>query len=296
MSRQGIMQPHSFSEKRVLSWKERHVIYQPKVNGERCRALKANGEVVLFSSEGNIITSVPHIEEALNKRMQNGHTWDGELYAHGMLLQDIRSIVSRTQGLHPDYEKMQYWVFDMLTASKETCLHRLSNLIDYFFTPPYDSTILQRVSTGIDTPQAFPAYLKEYINEGFEGIIVRNPSGFYEPTKSYNILKFKPKAEDYYRITGVFEAVSKWGEPKSTLGGLYLEDASGNSFKCGAGSLTHAERKRYWEIAHESPQDLYGSYALLEYPEKSRDNIPLRATLKKIVTTIPEGAEDAGKY
>ena len=89
-------------------------ITQPKLDGERCRAIcRGHEKPILLSSTESIITSVPHINKALQKKCFHGEL-DGELYIKGMDFDDISSIVSRTVNLHPDYEQMEYHIFDIV--------------------------------------------------------------------------------------------------------------------------------------------------------------------------------------
>ena len=102
MARKGIQLAYPFEEKRLQKWSPPYLV-QPKLNGERCRALLLN-EPVMLSSEENLITSCPHILEEFRTIVQRfpelkGLELDGENYSHGTLLQDIHSIVSQRQGV-----------------------------------------------------------------------------------------------------------------------------------------------------------------------------------------------------
>ena len=117
--RQGIMLCYPYEEKRLRKWKPPFYI-QPKLDGVRCRAeLKTTG-VELHSSTNQIITSVPHINKALDDMKHE--LWhhgifelDGELYIHGWNFNQINSLVSRTVNRREDYEQMEYHVFDHIS-------------------------------------------------------------------------------------------------------------------------------------------------------------------------------------
>jgi DNA ligase-1 len=66
-----------------------------KYDGVRCIATKHCGEVTLVSRTGQPY-DVPHIEEALNEFMHDCEIFDGEIYLHGQVLQDITSATKRT--------------------------------------------------------------------------------------------------------------------------------------------------------------------------------------------------------
>lgn len=66
-----------------------------KYDGVRALAKKRNG-VVTIESRTSQVYDIPHIHAALSIHMQDGDIWDGEIYLHGEVLQDITSAVGRT--------------------------------------------------------------------------------------------------------------------------------------------------------------------------------------------------------
>ena len=94
--------------------------------------------------------------------------------------------------------------------------------------------------------EALMKWYKYYLNQDYEGIIIRNAFYAYERKRSTGIMKFKPKKLDHYQITNCFEAVSKDGDAKNMLGGFNCVGTDGTEFKVGAGTLTHDERAEIW--------------------------------------------------
>jgi DNA ligase-1 len=66
-----------------------------KYDGVRCIATKKDGAVTLVSRTGQPY-SVKHLEDALVDWMIEGEIFDGEIYLHGQVLQDITSATKRT--------------------------------------------------------------------------------------------------------------------------------------------------------------------------------------------------------
>jgi len=66
-----------------------------KYDGVRCIASKHVGTVFLISRTGQPY-DVPHLEQALSEFMHDGEVFDGEVYLHGQVLQDITSATKRT--------------------------------------------------------------------------------------------------------------------------------------------------------------------------------------------------------
>jgi len=250
--RTGIQLAYPFEAKRLSKW-EPPFIVQPKLDGERCRAVVRNGSVVLLSSEANVIESVPHINKALQEKFRSSEIeLDGELYCHGKSLQEIHSIVSRRANLHPQFEDIQFFAFDiidtsLIQAKRNIILHALG--LDKY---PFSVVPFQLCSTF----DAVMSQLEWSMKEGFEGIIVRHFSAPYIRRRSTMMMKFKPKKEDLYEIVSFTEAVSIHGQPKGCLGAIICRSQIGEElFHVGSG-FNDEERASLWRDRDSLPGKL----------------------------------------
>lgn len=247
--RKNIMLCYPLEERRFLEpkfgWRF-PVIAQPKLDGERCRALVSRGSVTLLSSEENEITQLPHIENALLDDIPIELELDGELWAPGLSFPEIHSIVSRKTAPHPDHERIEYHVFDLpleITQSARTIL------LNEFFKYRIDQNgpIKLVESKYLNSLDEILTQYKEYIDAGLEGIIVRHPDLIYTRKRSTWMLKFKPKKEDIYEIVDIIEAISENGAPLGRVGKfICLSPSSGDEFLAGLGHLTHSEGTKIW--------------------------------------------------
>lgn len=283
MARKGIMLCAPFEEKRLKTWPA--AIVQPKLDGDRCRAIfDGSGNVTLLTSEENEVQSVPHIKRALEALHLTHIELDGELYTHGMLHQDIRSIVGRTRTLSLDYGEMQYHVFDMVT--QEFQLQRLKGV----------QALLREAGPEIEVVQFELAHnaeqimqlMSDYNEMGYEGVIVRHPFGQYVRKRTTQMMKFKPRKEDYYTIVGSVEEISIHGEPKNALGALICQDDMGTSFQVGSGpALTREARIALWAERSALP----GRVAHVKYQHLSKDKVPRFPVLVEVCQLLPMGGE-----
>jgi ATP-dependent DNA ligase len=272
--RQDIMLCYPFEERRLLEPKFKWtfpVIVQPKLDGERCRALCADGNISLVSSQLNFFRSVPHIIDALRDMDLGVVELDGELYHHGMDFPSIHSIVSRTaENLHPSRRDIELHVFDMVrtdTRQAERLVDLFALLNAYLADYPQIKLVESRVANSL--PEIMEIF-NEYISKGYEGIIVRDPGAIYVRKRSNRILKFKPKKVDHYIITAVNEAVSGEGSAKEMVGSFTCRDYEGNIFGVGAGNLSHERRKFYWE--HR--EMLIGKTCVVQYQHLTPSGVP----------------------
>jgi len=247
---------YPFEEKRLLKWKPPFIV-QPKLDGVRCRALRgAFGNYQLLSSEEKEIISVPHVTNALNALEFKPAELDGELYCHGMSFEEIFSRTSRTANQHIDADNIKFHIFDL--PSEDHQAQRLLKLVNFngYLRNPLIMVSYKICNSLEDILSAFD----QIIEEGYEGIVVRHMDNAYIRCRSTLMMKFKPKKDDYYVITGYKEEVSKDGFPKGRLGALVCSGGSGDTFSVGSG-LSDDDRCNLWDRKH----NLIGKLAHVKY-------------------------------
>lgn len=284
--RQGFMLAYPFEEKRLNKWKY-PVLVQPKLDGIRCGATQEiDGEVNLTSSTQEPITSVPHINSFLQNISDELNIdiplIDGELYIHGKSFEDINSITSRTVNFHPDFQTMEYHVFD-LCEEQLVQTDRLIMLWE-FLEQLSENCPIKKVPTCIAYSfEELWNHYQRFLSDGYEGIIVRHPTAPYIRRRSTQVMKFKPKKDDWYTVVGIeqmmvykmsldeikaslflngypedIENISALTlrslhprfsekEPKPLIGSLVCEGSTGDIFTVGSG-LTDKDREKYWNI------------------------------------------------
>jgi ATP-dependent DNA ligase len=253
---------YPFEEKRLKKWNTA-VLVQPKLDGVRCLAYCARDYVELYSSTGEPIFSVPHIERDLktwskNSTFEEPIILDGELYEHGKPFEEINSVVSRRVNFLTS--SMQFHIFDI--ASKDIQGDRWLKFRGKLWPFVKLGNSLKLVETEFiekPSPDQILTIMNRYCDEGYEGIIVRHIANIWKPSRSTYVMKFKPKKSDIYKITGYVEEVSIDGEPKGALGALWLSSGE-EEFRVGSG-FTRSQREVYWELREE----LVGKYCKINY-------------------------------
>ncbi len=276
--RNGIMLCYPYESRRLQKWGKGPYLVQPKLDGDRCRAIiDETGIPLLLSSEEHVIRSVPHIEEQLYNLHLFNIELDGELYTHGSSHQAIHGAVSRTVNIHPEYESVEYWVFDIV--SHEPQHRRLNQLLDLRLDQTESIKLVNNVMAYSE--EEIMETLERFTNDNYEGIIVRNLSGDYVRRRSTNIMKFKPRRDDHYIIVGYEEEISIHGEPKNSLGALILKSDENQMFKVGSGSfLTRENRITLWR----EKEKLIGRIAHVKYQHLTNRQVPRFPVLVDILT------------
>ena len=287
--RTGIQLCYPFEERRLIEAKfgwTWPVITQPKLDGERMRALcslEALHKPILLSSTENTIISVPHIQEEL-EIIKETLELDGELYHHGWDFDQINSIVSRTKNLHEDLEQISYYVFDIISDTPQ--IQRVSKLIELF--QRYNFKYLKMIpSTVCNSLKEVMKMYNEYLGKGYEGIIIRDIKSSYVRKRSRFVMKFKPKKTDIYKIVDIIEGS---GEHTGMVGAFVCQGFDETRFKVSAGEFDHAERKIFWY----KKEQVLGKFLLISYQNLTKNQVPRFGIAKEIVNAIETETEYKG--
>ena len=278
--REGVMLAYPGDTGRISRLGNR-VFAQPKLKGERCRVEWFKGDPVLLSSYGNEFTCLPHIKDALMQFSESKIPFDGELYDHGRSFDGkdgIHSICSRRTNPHPNYKAIQFHIFDIQWEHQSQWFrtHQLNEFKENKF---FDGTPLELVSTSVIYSDDWLPFMTAYVEDGYEGVILRSPIALYVPKRNVCLIKIKPTEEDDYTIVEVLEAYSIEGHPKGMVGAFRVKDREGIIFDVGAGKLTHKQRERYWESRGDLPNKIL---VVKHEPTKTKGGVPECAVAMRI--------------
>lgn len=242
---------------------------QYKLDGHR--AMYKDG--VLYSRQGKEI-NLPHIKdqlEALENRLGYALHLDGELYCHGIPLQQIGSLVKRPRE---ESEQLVYHVYDCVKDMAYE--YRLEMLKDYLSSEDIDGSYIRLLNTvkvySVAEAQQLQA---DAIADGYEGAILRHGTTGYEDDKrSRNLLKLKDYQDGEFRIVGVVEGTPRYLEAedrwlKVAVWQLVTEDGQG--FESTAPGDMY-EKDRWWR---ERDYTL-GQMATIKFFTYSDDGTPLQ--------------------
>jgi DNA ligase 1 len=194
---------------------------QPKLDGLRCVMYRdaATGEIRRQSRTGTYFDTMAHIAESLAPLFAK-YPWvvlDGELYTTEIPFEELAGLI-KTKKLTPnDMEKLcviEYHIYDIIDETVP--YHARHDSIKKMFAqvaastassprklPPY----IRLVETIEAKTQAeFKAEFSRFIEEGYEGIMLRNKMGIYRCNyRSHDLQKYKEFQEDEFLIVGFIE-------------------------------------------------------------------------------------------
>lgn len=258
----------------------RHVDYpadaQCKFNGLRCLAKVTALGVEFTSREGIHWYTLDHIAADIRKIGNIGDIFDGEIYQHGIPLQDIGSYVHRKQ---PQTAFLQMYIYDMPQSGgttggsweerREELLRRFAANADKGLqwivrVPCYEVNDYQEV-------QALGA---KALAEGFEGLILRQRAMPYEwNNRCESLLKWKQFQDAEFEVIG--GSGREYFPPGSTESMMILDkfvcrnNTNDSTFEVvPRGTM---EQRRAWLGELES---LKGQFLTVRFLERSKDGIP----------------------
>ena len=174
---------------------------QMKYDGPRCLVTKTGDGKVAYSRQGRLIKSIGHILDSM--RIPTGATIDGELYHHGTPLQTISSWVKRKQH---STTKLEYVVYDIIMEEPYSVRYNLLKGMDLGLNARLAPTDRSVYSDQI------PLLLRNAIESGYEGLILRQDKYPYEPGKRSNgLIKIKEFQDGEYLVVNVHESADGWG-------------------------------------------------------------------------------------
>lgn len=197
----------------------------PKLDGVRCLAIITPGSVE-FRTRGGKAYDVPaHLFNELQSVLETSGLdkliLDGELYIHGVSLQNIVSCVKKENEMTKDLE---FWIFDV--PSEKAWRERyvdLSNIgVDLELTSPLK--IVNNINC--ESEEHARQMLSYFMERGFEGIMLRNPDGPYQFNyRSPYLMKWKEFQDIEAKVIGI-------RRDKNDEGVLKCRLQSGVEFEC----------------------------------------------------------------
>lgn len=245
-----------------------------KINGVRC-LIYYDGKRVRTSSRGatNYDIAVIHIIQhpILEKFFENHPTaiLDGEVYKNGYTLNKISGIC-RTQATVSDGKDLEFYWYDIVDLeqpfserwktmnewSKELQLSDFDPYRHFSDSELHIQFLPQEIISGFDNMKKLH---DEWVSEGWEGAVIRNPDSVYKPgSRGNDWIKIKEYFETEYPIVGLSEGLRE--EDMCFI----LETPNGQRFNCKP--MGDREQKQWYR---EHIDELIGKNLTIKYFEMS---------------------------
>jgi DNA ligase D-like protein (predicted ligase) len=181
-------------------------LFEPKLDGVRCLAVRFGGDVQLVSrNEKRLNEKYPELVKAFRDQALNSFAADGEIVTFEGEITSFAKLQQRMQLQHPSAELRQkvpvyFYAFDLLYADG----------YDLRQVPLRERKKLLAAALDFKDPLRFTqhretegeAYFREACRKGWEGIIAKDAESRYVSARSRDWLKFKCLNQQEFVIGG----------------------------------------------------------------------------------------------
>lgn len=224
------MLAHTF-EPATATTKKNNIVFpcfvQPKLDGLRCIMYRdpMTGELHCQSRTGSYFDTMDHIKTSLAPIFATHPTivFDGELYTTEIPFEELAGLIKKKKLTPSDKDRLraiEYHVYDVVdetksfedrhamirkifaqyAASRMASPHAHAHASASDHLPQFIRLV---PTTEAKTPADFKAQFSEFIESGYEGIMLRNKKGMYRCNyRSHDLQKYKEFLEDEFPIVG----------------------------------------------------------------------------------------------
>jgi len=236
---------------------------EAKLDGLRCVAVKHRGEVSMFTRSGTPIETLPRIKAALEALKADDFVLDGEAMAGSW--EDSASVMMSSKTKKDD-SGMLYHVFDCVGfedwQAQKSETHYNARLLDIsMVVGDVQGTPFRYVKSTLAADETeLRSFYAECLDEGYEGVMLKDMAAPYRWKRSDAILKMKPVATEEGVITSWYEAKEST-KRAGQFGGFVVLTPNGVTTRVGGGYSDDLKSK----IFSDGPDTYIGRIAEVEH-------------------------------
>lgn len=239
---------------------------QPKLDGLRCIMYMRDGKVLAQSRAGSYFDTLSYLTEACRDLFVTNPALilDGELYTTDIPFETLAGLIKKKKVGEEDRRQLQqyvkYHIYDVVNDQPfSTRLEQVNQLHWNPYMVPVRTIRVENV------PE-FKRYFSSFVEEGFEGIMLRNIDGMYrQGFRSHDLQKYKEFHEHEYAITDYED-----GEGRDKGCVIWVcQTSEGKPFRVRPRGTM--EQRREW---FEQGESYVGKLLTVIYQELSEQNVP----------------------
>lgn len=261
------------------------VFVQRKYNGVRTVAALDDcdgaSQVVMYSRRRNLYPGLEYLKQELLQIMQSGVYLDGELYSHGVNLQDI-SGDARREGSEVKHDYLIYDCF--LPAQPALTFSQRQEILQGLFDGKNAIYAKLAETFRADTMEEAEALYKGFLAEKYEGAMLRTDTPYvysYNERHVKSLLKMKPTEDAEFEIVG-WETGRKGKAAAAVM--IICRTKSGIEFPVTPAATLEAREALARKMGETEPNGhthfenhWKGRPLIVYFDEMSKDGVPQRA-------------------
>lgn len=201
--------------------------------------IRVGHDIEFFSRAGKPFHCFEHMKDELRSQFHSEVFLDGE-----MISSSFNKVVSSVHRKNYSFTDGIFSVFDILTPqTRNMTLSDRRKVLETIKENDHLVVTPQQVMYSVEDISEFYA---ECLQNGYEGVIIKDPHSLYEDRRSFSWMKIKPKATVDVSIIGTYEGT---GKNLGRLGGFFCStDGSEEVHRVGSG-FTDEQRIEFWEAS-----------------------------------------------
>ena len=181
---------------------------QPKLDGLRCIVYTNDNDIVFQSRTGGYFTTMDHLSVELSQYFSKNQSiiLDGELYTTEIPFEELAGLIKKKKISEDDKKRLcnvNYHIYDIIEdgTTYEQRMHTISSIFKNLSNRRHSNLYIVPTYEVSDFSNA-KKYFNEFVQEGFEGLMLRNKEGIYRCNyRSNDLQKYKEFFEDEFEIT-----------------------------------------------------------------------------------------------
>lgn len=261
---------------------------QPKLDGIRIMVyydIELNSVIIKSRKLKNIL-GFDYIKNELYDILKENKTLylDGELYCHGIQLQDISSMV-RNEDRAINDKILKFNIFDCFDVSnpKWKFIDRLEFIYNICKSHNSDCNdtnyVISVLTKKVENKAEGDKVYNEYIKDNYEGVVYKNIDGLYKfsydkELRSYDNLKRKQQFDEEFEI--IDYTTGTQGKYVGSI--IFIMKTKDNQTFNVTPNVKYEEQQEMYKLAQKDFDKYYkGKMATIRYDDLSKNGIPLRA-------------------
>lgn len=276
---------------------------QPKFNGVRAVMTMVGDKVLIYSRQLKEYTQFGYLRKFAKRFITDGTELlkyrfpgkdiklyiDGELYLHGVSLQDISGAARKKNSKQE--VKLDYYCYDCFVPGLDLKYEDRKELLDMLFDDPeIYGNIKQVVTWDVTDEASIMLHHKWCLKNGYEGSMIRLNEPYVYSYKSYHsnvLLKLKPKLDEEFVISDFFAA--ERGKAKGCLMWVceVVNKVTNEKIHFNVTPMGSLEERKemYLYLCKVNPktkktnfeEKFKGKQLTIQFDEYSSDGVPVRA-------------------
>jgi DNA ligase-1 len=214
----------------------KEIMVQPKLDGNRCLIKVEDGIAEMYTRSGDLMpVQLKHILDNIKKNKDC--ILDGELYSDEISFNTLNGLIKRVSASLSEIRArmlINYHLYDVMIPNG----YETRNMFIADYEAPY--IVIVPTYKIVATDDNIQSWLEKFLNEGHEGLMIRQLGIPYENKRTWQLSKVKVFEDAEFELIGFEEDV------RGGFVGAFIMSDGDHTFNAGASGQSVEERTEMW--------------------------------------------------